>query len=302
MTEATAVSPEGRITPDDLGIWKNEHIPFLKRITAFIETQDAVPGIQLAHAGRKASHLSPWKGNTPISFAEGGWLTLAPSAIPYKSGDPLPKEMTLADIDKVIKDFSDAAGRALEAGFRVFEIHGAHGYLINEFLSPLSNYRTDAYGGSFENRIRIMLDIIDAVRKIIGNDLPLFVRISASDWVEGGWNAQDSVALAKILHTKSVDLIDCSSGGISPEQKIPVKPLYQVPFAEQIKKETGLATGAVGLITTAAEAEGILAAGKADLIIMARQLLRDPYFPLHAAIALNVDAPWPVQYERAKPR
>ncbi len=300
MTEAAAVSPEGRITPDDLGIYKNEHIPFLKRITDFISAQGAVPGIQLAHAGRKASHQSPWKGSAAIPASEGGWLTVAPSAVAYKSDEPLPLEMTLTDIQKVIKDFTDATSRALEAGFKVFEIHAAHGYLINEFLSPLSNFRKDAYGGSFENRIKLLLEIADSIRMVIGNELPLFVRISASDWVDGGWNTEDSVALAKILELRKVDLIDCSSGGNSPEQKIDVKPLYQVHFAELIKKSTGIATGAVGLITTPQEAESILINGQADMIILARQFLRDPYFPLHAAKELNTDTPWPSQYERAK--
>ena len=300
FTEATAVSPEGRITPDDLGIWKDDHIEFLKRITIFIEAHGAVPGIQLAHAGRKASHFSPWKGGKALQKDEGAWETLAPSSIAYKDGEPLPKEMNKEDINQLIKDFSAAAERGLKAGFKVFEIHAAHGYLINEFLSPLSNHRHDEYGGSFENRIKILLEIIEAVRKIIKAELPLFVRISATDWVEGGWTIEDSIQLATILKTKEVDLIDCSSGGNSYSQKIPAEPLYQVPFAEKIKKGSGMLTGAVGLITTAKEAEQILYAGQADIIILARQLLRDPYFPLHAARELGVDVSWPVQYERAK--
>lgn len=300
LTEATAVSPEGRITPEDLGIWKGEHIGFLKRITTFIEAHGAVPGIQLAHAGRKASHFSPWKGGNALQKEEGAWETLAPSAIAYKEGEPLPKEMSKDDINQLIKDFSTAAERGLKAGFKVFEIHAAHGYLINEFLSPISNHRLDEYGGSFENRIKILLEIIEAVRKIIKSEFPLFVRISATDWVEGGWTIEDSVQLATILKTKEVDLIDCSSGGNSHTQKIPAEPLYQVPFAEKIKKGSGMPTGAVGLITTAKEAEQILYAGQADIIILARQLLRDPYFPLHAARESGVDVSWPVQYERAK--
>ncbi|MDQ6762037.1 MAG: NADPH dehydrogenase NamA [Bacteroidota bacterium] len=300
FTEATAVSPEGRITPDDLGIWKDEHVEFLKRITTFVSKNGAVPGIQLAHAGRKASHFSPWKGGKALSENEGAWETLAPSALAFKEGEPLPKEMSKDDIHKLIKDFSDATKRAMAAGFKVIEIHAAHGYLINEFLSPLSNKRTDEYGGSFENRIRILLDIVAAIREVIKEATPLFVRISASDWVSGGWSGDDSVALANVLKAKSVDLIDCSSGGVSHEQKIPVKPLYQVPFSEKIKIETGMLTGAVGLITTAEEAENILQNKQADLIIMARQFLREPYFPLHAASDLNVDVTWPVQYERAK--
>lgn len=300
FTEATAVSPEGRITPDDLGIWKDEHIDFLKRITRFIKENGAVPGIQLAHAGRKASHVSPWKGRHPIKENEGGWQTLAPSAIAFKEGEPLPKEMTIQEIHQLVKDFGSASKRAVEAGFQVFEIHGAHGYLINEFLSPVSNHRNDEYGGSFENRTRLLLEIVKEIRSVITKKYPLFVRISVTDWVDKGWNENDSVTLAKILKEHEVDVIDCSSGGNSHEQKIPVKPLYQVPFSQKIKKESGILTAAVGIITTAQEAEQILKEQKADLIIMARQLLREPYFPLHAAKQLGVDLEWPVQYERAK--
>ncbi len=300
LTEAAAVSPEGRITPDDLGIWKDEHIPFLQRINEFIVARNAVPGIQLAHAGRKASHHKPWKGGKPLTSEEGAWQTLAPGAIAFNEGEPLPKEMDMADIQQFILDFTKAAERAIRAGYKVIEIHAAHGYLINEFLSPLSNHRTDEYGGSFENRIRLLVEITKATRKVMGEDLPLFVRISATDWVPGGFTADDAVRLATILKTHGVDLIDCSSGGNSPAQKIPLAPMYQVPFAEKIKKETGMLTGAVGLITTASEAEQILANQQADLIILARQLLRDPYFPLHAAKELGADVAWPVQYERAK--
>lgn len=300
IVEATAVSPEGRISPGDLGIWKDEHIDFLKRITIFIKSQGSVPGIQLAHAGRKASHHVPWKGNKSLTSEEGAWQTIAPSAIPHTIGEPLPKAMTMEDIEQLKNDFSEATKRALEAGFEVIEIHAAHGYLFNEFLSPLSNLRTDKYGGSFENRIRLLHEIAVDTRKIIGITLPLFVRISATDWVTGGWTEEDSVQLADKLKDAGVDLIDCSSGGNSPEQKIPLGPMYQVPFAEKIKKETTLLTGAVGLITTAREAENILVNGHADLIILARQFLRDPYFPLHAAKELGDDVAWPVQYDRAK--
>jgi 2,4-dienoyl-CoA reductase-like NADH-dependent reductase (Old Yellow Enzyme family) len=300
FTEATAVSPEGRITPDDLGIWKDEHIDFLKRITEFIKKNGSVPGIQLAHAGRKASHISPWKGRNPLKEIEGGWQPLAPSAIAFKEGEPVPKEMATKEIHQLIKDFGNAAQRAIEGGFEVFEIHGAHGYLVNEFLSPLSNHREDEYGGSFENRTRLLLEIIKEIREVAKKNFPLFVRISVTDWVSGGWDENDSVALAKILKEHEVDVIDCSTGGNSHEQKIPVKPLYQVPFSEKIKKEAEILTAAVGIITTALEAEQILKEQKADLIIMARQLLREPYFPLHAAKQLKVDLPWPVQYERAK--
>jgi 2,4-dienoyl-CoA reductase-like NADH-dependent reductase (Old Yellow Enzyme family) len=300
ITEATAVSPEGRISPDDLGIWKNEHIDFLKRITTFLEAHGAVPGIQLAHAGRKASHQSPWKGHKALTAEEGGWQTVAPSAVPHTIGEPLPKAMTTEDIEKVKNDFIAATKRALEAGFKVFEIHAAHGYLLNEFLSPISNLRRDEYGGSFENRIRLLLEIVADTRKMIGETLPLLVRISATDWVACGWTEDDSVLLSKILKDKGVDLIDCSSGGNSAEQKIPLAPMYQVPFAKKIKKETGILTGAVGLITTTVEAEKILSEKQADLIILARQFLRDPYFPLHAAKELGDDVAWPVQYDRAK--
>jgi len=299
FTEASAVSAEGRITADDLGIWKDQHIPFLKKITDFIKQQNSVPGIQLAHAGRKASHLSPWKGRRPMKENEGAWKTLAPSSIPFKEGEPVPKEMTKEEIQQLLKDFVSATNRAVEAGFEVFEIHGAHGYLLNEFLSPLSNHRKDEYGGSFENRIRLLLEIVKEMRSVI-KEQPLFVRISATEWVENGWDENDSVALAKILKDQHVDVIDCSSGGNSPMQKIPVIPLYQVPFSEKIKKDSGILTAAVGMITAAQEAEEILEKQKADLIIMARQLLREPYFPLHAAKELGVDLLWPLQYDRAK--
>lgn len=300
IMEATAVSPEGRITPSDLGIWDDQHIPFLKRITEFMESQNAVPAIQLAHAGRKASHHIPWKGGETLSSDDGAWQTLAPSSIPFKDGEPAPVAIKSQDINHVINKFQTAAQRALKAGFKVVEIHAAHGYLINEFLSPISNHRTDEYGGSFHNRVRLLLEISRAIRKSWPDEFPLFVRISATDWVEGGWAVDDSVKLAGLLKNEGVDLVDCSSGGNSPVQKIQTGPLYQTPFAERIKKEAGIRTGAVGLITTAQEAEQILLNEQADLIILARQLLRDPYFPLHAAKQLNIDIPWPVQYERAK--
>jgi 2,4-dienoyl-CoA reductase-like NADH-dependent reductase (Old Yellow Enzyme family) len=300
FTEAAAISPEGRISPDDLGIWNEKHIFFLKPITNFIKKNGAVPGIQLAHAGRKASHSSPWKGSKYLNKNEGGWQTLAPSPVAYKDGEPLPKEMNLDEIRQLIKDFADAARRAAEAGFEVIELHAAHGYLINEFMSAVTNNRDDEYGGSFENRIKLLLEIIKEIRNVVKKEILLFVRISATDWVPNGWNENDSVALAKILKEHGVDVIDCSSGGNSHEQKIPVAPLYQVLFAEKIKKETGIFTSAVGLITTAEQAEKILTEEKADLIIMARQLLREPYFPLHAARELNVDLQWPLQYDRAK--
>ncbi len=300
FTEATAVSPEGRISPDDLGIWKDEHIEFLKRITDFIKKQGAVPAIQLAHAGRKASHASPWKGRKALTSDEGGWQTVSPSSIPFHENEPVPHQLSNTEVKQLIKAFSDAAARAMKAGFEIIEIHGAHGYLVNEFLSSLSNLRTDEYGGSFENRIRFLVEIVNETRKVIGEKLPLFVRISATEWVDNGWNADDSVALAKVLKEISVDVIDCSSGGNNPNQKIQAGPLYQVPFSEKVRKEAGIMTGAVGMITTAAQCEEILKEGKADLIIMARQLLREPYFPLHAAHDTGVDLVWPDQYERAQ--
>jgi 2,4-dienoyl-CoA reductase-like NADH-dependent reductase (Old Yellow Enzyme family) len=300
IVEATAVSPEGRITHDDLGIWKDDHIDFLSRITSFIEKQNAVPGIQLAHAGRKASHHSPWKGGKPLQPHEAPWQTLAPSAIPFKEGEPAPVAMSRQHIQQVVHDFRSAAIRAGKAGFKIMEIHAAHGYLLNEFMCLSSNQRTDEYGGSFENRIRIVLEVIDAIREVWSKNLPLFIRISCTEWIEGGWTIEDSIRFVHTIKDKDVDLVDCSSGGNSHAQKIPGAPLYQVPFAEAIKKQTGMKTGAVGLITTAQQAEGILQAQQADIIVLARQLLRDPYFPLHAAKELGVDIRWPDQYLRAK--
>lgn len=302
IQEATAVSPEGRISPGDLGIWKDEHIEKLKQITAFISRQGAVPGIQVAHAGRKASCRLPWEGGKQIKKPEGGWQTVAPSAIAYRDDEDVPKELNKEEIRKVVADFKAAANRAKQAGYKVIEIHAAHGYLINEFVSPLSNHRTDEYGGSLENRTRFLVEIITAVKEVWPDNWPLFVRISSTDWAEGGWNENDSVKIATILKSKGVDLIDCSSGGLVTYQKIPLSPGYQVPFAEKIKKETGILTGAVGLITEAKQAEEILVNGKADLILLARQALRNPYFPLSAAEELDNQIEWPVQYLRAKPQ
>jgi 2,4-dienoyl-CoA reductase-like NADH-dependent reductase (Old Yellow Enzyme family) len=303
IQEATAVAPEGRITPDDLGIWKDEHLPFLRRITAFIKAQGAVPGIQLAHAGRKASHQSPWKGGAEIPpTSPGGWATVAPSAQPFVPAETAPQALDAAGIRQVIADFVAATHRAVQAGYEVVEIHAAHGYLLHEFLSPLSNERTDEYGGSFDNRCRLLLELTDAVRAALPAELPLLVRISATDWTEGGWSADDSVALARQLQSRGVDLLDCSTGGNVPKAPIPVGPGYQVEFAARIRQETGLPTGAVGLITDARQAEEIIAGGQADVVLLARELLRDPYFPLHAAQELGADLPWPSQYERAKPR
>ncbi len=300
MTEATAVSPEGRISDEDLGLWKDEHITFLKRITRFLRDHEAVPGIQLAHAGRKAGRTAPWKGDVYIPVSSGGWIPVAPSAIRFSNEMGMPEALTMEGIEKVKRDFYAAAIRALEAGFRIIEIHAAHGYLLNEFLSPLANKREDEYGGSFENRTRLLLEIVTGIRKIVPNDFPLFVRISSTDWVEAGWTIDDSVALAYRLKGAGVDLMDCSSGGIVADVKVPFGPGYHVPFAARIRKETGILTGAVGLITEARQAESILEEGKADLIVLARQMLRDPYFPLHAAAELGVDVKWPDQYLRAK--
>ena len=300
IAEATAVSPEGRISPEDLGIWSDEHIAPLKRITSFIEEQNSIAGVQLAHAGRKASHASPWKGGKAILENEGGWQTVAPSAVAFLEGEPLPQELSTAEIKEIVNDFKNAAKRALEAGFKVIELHAAHGYLLHEFLSPHSNKRTDAYGGSFENRIQFLLEIIIAVREVWPLDLPLFVRISATEWVDGAWTENDSVKLAEILKTKTVDLIDCSTGGNIPHVKIPLVPLYQVPFAELVKKKAAVLTGAVGLITTSQEANEIIEQNKADVVLLARELLRDPYFPLRAAQELKQEVAWPKQYERAK--
>ena len=302
LTEATAVSPEGRISISDLGIWKDEHIEQLKEIIDFVHENGSHIGIQLAHAGRKASFANPFQSHRQLNNDEAGWDTVAPSAVVFNESDKTPVALNKEGIEKVKNDFREAAKRSLTAGFDVIEIHAAHGYLIHEFLSPLSNQRTDEYGGSFENRIRILLEIVHAVKTVWPETHPLFVRISATDWVDSGWNLEESVQLSEILKTKGVDVIDTSSGGLSPLQQIALKPGYQVPFASAIKKETGIITGAVGLINSAQQAEEILQQHEADLIFMARELLRDPYFPLRAATELGVEVKWPDQYERAKPR
>ncbi len=299
IQEATAVAPEGRISYGDAGIWKDEHIEKWKQITDFIKTQGAVPGIQLAHAGRKASCEVPWKGGKQIASGENSWHAVAPSAIPFYETEKPPIELDKAGIEKIKADFAAAAERALQAGYQLIELHGAHGYLINEFLSPASNKRTDEYGGTFDNRVRFLMELVDGINEVWPNDLPLFVRISATDWAEGGWDENDSIHLAKLLKDKGVDLIDTSTGGNVAHVRIPVGPSYQVPFAEKIKKEADILTGAVGMITTAQQAEDILQSGQADLIIMAREMLRDPYFSLHAAKELGVEVKWPDQYMRA---
>jgi len=300
ITEATAVSPEGRITFADLGIYKDEHIVKLKEITDFIHQHGAIAGVQLAHAGRKASHVQPWNGGAQIpSDHQNGWKAVAPSAIPFTGNEEAPFELDKAGIEKIKADFKAAALRATKAGFKVIELHAAHGYLINEFLSPLSNRRTDEYGGLFENRVRLLLEIIETVQKTWPADNPLFVRISSTDWTEGGWTIEDSVTLAEILKDRGVDLVDCSSGGNISTAKIPLKPGYQVEFSEAVRT-TGILTGAVGLITEPKQADDLIKNGQADLIFLAREMLRDPHFPLRAAHQLGHEVKWPVQYERAK--
>ena len=300
MVEATAVSPEGRISPHDSGIWSDQHARAFAPIARFVESQGAAPAIQLAHAGRKASTARPWEGHAEVPVSGGGWQTIAPSAIPFNDVYPKPRAMTQDDIEMVLRQFVDATHRSVAAGFRVIELHMAHGYLLHEFLSPLSNHRTDDFGGSLENRMRFPLQVAQAVRKAWPAQRPLFVRISASDWVEGGWDLPQSIRFCGELHKIGIDLIDCSSGGLAAHAKIPLSPGYQVHFAQAIRRQVGIATGAVGLITDPKQADEIIAGGKADAILLARAMLRDPYWPLHAAQALGVDVRWPIQYERAK--
>jgi 2,4-dienoyl-CoA reductase-like NADH-dependent reductase (Old Yellow Enzyme family) len=297
IVEATAVEARGRITYGDLGIWRDEHVDFLRRITTFLKNQGSVPGIQLAHAGRKASCELPWDGGAAIApDAPNGWQVVAPSAIPFREGDPVPHELTRAEIADTVRLFAEATKRALAAGFEVVEIHGAHGYLINEFLSPVSNRRADEYG---TDRTRFAVEVVRAVRAEMPAQLPLFMRISATDWADGGWTIEDSVALARLVRPLGVDLIDVSSGGNVLSAKIPVGPGYQVPLAERIRQETGILTGAVGMITEAAQADAVVRGGQADLVLLARELLRDPYFPMHAAQQLGVTVQAPRQYLRA---
>jgi 2,4-dienoyl-CoA reductase-like NADH-dependent reductase (Old Yellow Enzyme family) len=299
FTEAAAVLPEGRISPEDLGLWNEAQASALAPIARFIAAQGAVPGIQLAHAGRKASTFAPWRGSGSVPAAAGGWTPVAPSALPFDPAWTVPAALDESGIRRVRQAFVEAARRALEAGFLVAELHAAHGYLLHQFLSPLSNRRTDAYGGSFENRTRLVREVAADLRAAWPERLPLLVRISATDWVEGGWNLDESVDLAKALKALGVDLVDTSSGGLSPQQKIALGPGYQVPFAARIRAEAGIPTGAVGLITEPEQAERILAEGSADLVLLARELLRNPRWPLHAAQALGAETPWPVQYARA---
>jgi 2,4-dienoyl-CoA reductase-like NADH-dependent reductase (Old Yellow Enzyme family) len=303
IAEATAITADSRISPQDLGIWKDAHIEPLRRVFSFVADQGSVPGIQLAHAGRKASTNQPWNGGKPITPAQGGWTPIfAPSALAFADGYQVPQALTVAEIGATVDAFAAAACRAHAAGAKLIELHSAHGYLLHSFLSPLSNQRTDQYGGSFGNRIRIVCDVVTAVRKVWPEQYPLWVRISATDWTEGGWTVEESVELAGTLKPLGVDLIDCSSGGNVARAKIPVGPGYQVAFAERIRREAAIATGAVGMITDPTQADQIIRSAQADVVIMARQFLRDPYWPLLAAHALGQDIQWPQQYDRAKKR
>ena len=300
LTEATAVSPEGRISPQDTGIWNDEQAQAWARVVTFVQAQGALAGIQLAHAGRKGSSRRPWDGRGAVAPEDGGWVPVGPTADPYP-GLASPVALDDEGIAKVRRDFVDATRRALAAGFDVVEVHAAHGYLLHEFLSPLSNTRTDGYGGDLAGRMRLVLEVVEDVRAAWPQDKPLLLRISATDWVEGGWTADDSVALAKEAAARGVDLVDCSSGGNSPEQQIVPGPGYQVPFAAQVRRDAGIPTGAVGLLTDPEQAEQVLVEGSADVVLLARELLRDPHWPLHAAAVLGDDVAWPVQYDRARP-
>jgi 2,4-dienoyl-CoA reductase-like NADH-dependent reductase (Old Yellow Enzyme family) len=303
FTEAAAVTARGRISPHDLGIWNDVQANALARIVPSIHAEGAAAGIQLAHAGRKASTRRPWEGGGALPESEGGWARVdAPSATPFADNYLRPHAMTEAEITAVIEEFVGAARRALDAGFRVIEVHAAHGYLLHEFLSPLSNSRTDRYGGSFENRTRFALDVAASIRRVWPESHPLFVRISATDWSEGGWDLPQAIELARLLKACGVDLIDTSSGGNVATARIPLGPGYQVPFAEAIRREAGIATGAVGLITEAAQADDVIRTGKADIVLLARELLRDPYWPLRAARELGTTIAWPAQYLRAAPK
>jgi 2,4-dienoyl-CoA reductase-like NADH-dependent reductase (Old Yellow Enzyme family) len=299
MTESSAVSPEGRISPQDAGIWNDEQVAAWRRITDFAHAQGAKIGMQLGHAGRKASTRRPWEGRSSVPEDEGGWPTVAPSALAF--GDyATPRALTEPEIQTIIADFAKAAKRAIEAGFDAVELHGGHGYLIHQFYSPLSNHRTDGYGGDFDGRVRFVLEVATAVRAAIGDDVPLFTRLSATDWAEDGWTADDTVRLARLLAEQGVDLIDTSSAGNTTSPQIPLGPGYQVPFAERVRAEAKVATGAVGLITEPQQAEQIVATGAADVVFLARAMLRDPHWPLNAARELGGEIEWPNQYVRAK--
>lgn len=301
FTEATAVTPEGRISPDDLGIWSDRHAEAIAPIVRFVHGQRACAGMQLAHAGRKGSTLAPWKGHGAVAPEDGGWQPVGPGDEPFAAGFPVPRALGTEEIPQIVGAFRDAARRARAAGMDVVEIHAAHGYLIHEFLSPMSNHRTDAYGGTFENRIRLCLEVVDAVRSVWPESLPVFIRISATDWVEGGWDIEQSVELCRRLRGRGVDLVDCSSGGNVANAHIPLGSGYQTPFAERIRRDAGIATGTVGLITSPAQADHVVRTGQADCVLLARELLRDPYWPLRAARELGHSVPWPSQYLRAAP-
>jgi 2,4-dienoyl-CoA reductase-like NADH-dependent reductase (Old Yellow Enzyme family) len=303
IVEATAVTADGRITPKDMGIWGEQHIEPLARIARFVHSQGAIAGIQLAHAGRKASCEVPWLGGARLKTPEaGGWTVVGPSALPFNEGDPPPVELDEAGIRGVVSAFEKAVGRALAAGFQLVEVHAAHGYLLHEFLSPLSNRRTDEYGGSLENRMRLPLRVCERVRALVPAELPVFVRISSTDWVEGGWDLDQSVQFAQHLCQLGIDLIDCSSGALTPTARIPVGKGFQVPFARRIRHDGRIMTGAVGLITEAAQANEIITSGDADLVFIARELLREPYWALKAQAELGAEPTWPIQYGYAVKR
>jgi 2,4-dienoyl-CoA reductase-like NADH-dependent reductase (Old Yellow Enzyme family) len=301
FTEATAVSSDGRISPDDLGIWKDDHVEMLARIACFVHAQRSAAGLQLAHAGRKGSTAAPWKDRAAVPPSHGGWQPVGPTGEPFAPNYPVPRALDTAEIAGVVAAFKDAARRARDAGFDVAEIHAAHGYLIHQFLSPLSNHRADQYGGSFDNRVRLCLEVADAVRSVWPDPLPLFMRISATDWTDLGWDVEQSIELCRRLAARGVDLIDCSSGGNVSTAQIPIGPGYQTMFAARIRKEAAIATGTVGMITSPAQADHVIRTGQADCVLLARELLRDPYWPLRAARELGHPVPWPVQYLRAAP-
>ncbi len=301
ITEATAVAVDGRISPYDLGIWKDEHIPGLAGIVEFLEQHGAVPGIQLAHSGRKGSTKRPWQGSGAVDLDDGGWTPVGPTPEAFSSTYPIPEALSDTGVMRIVEAFRAAAVRARRAGFRLAEIHAAHGYVLHQFLSPLVNARTDRWGGPFENRVRLALEVTRAVRAVWPQELPLWLRVSATDWAEGGWDLEQTIQLAKLVRGEGVDLVDCSSGGAVAHQQITTGPGYQVTFAGSIRREAGVRTGAVGLITEPAQAQAVLQNGDADVVLLARESLRDPYWPLHAAQALGAPAPWPSQYLRAKP-
>jgi 2,4-dienoyl-CoA reductase-like NADH-dependent reductase (Old Yellow Enzyme family) len=301
FTEATAVTPEGRISPDDLGIWSDRHCEMIERIVAFVHSQGARAGMQLAHAGRKGSTVAPWKGHGAVAKADGGWQPGGPGDEPFTKGYPIPRALSPREIAGIVAAFRDAAQRARDVGFDVIEIHAAHGYLIHEFLSPLTNHRHDSYGGSFDNRARLCFDVVDAVRGVWRDRSPLFIRISVTDWAEDGWDVEQSVELCRRLRDRGVDLVDCSSGGNVANAQIPIGPGYQTPFAARIRRDAGILTGTVGLITSPVQADHIIRTAQADCVVIARELLRDPYWPLRAARELGHQVPWPPQYLRAAP-